>query len=171
MNKYLLTFLKTIFYLTICWFVGYFIFGENISVEFSDYSFTLLFPKILTFATGASIYFLFLLNIKKSEGFKTLNIIKFSLGIILGVLPFFLFKYYASVDNCQNWEVNKKVKSTLFISTTSNESIKLIEVYCPELNTTELKTYRIMQISPFFNTVYPVDTLKIKRDYWKKVKH
>ncbi len=170
MNKYLLTFLKTIFYLIIGWFLGYFIFGENISVEFSDYQFAQLFPKILTFATGVSIYFLFLLSIKKSDLFSTSNILKFIFGVILGLLPFLLFKYYSSVDNCQNWEVDKRVKSTLYLSTTSNESIKLIETYCPEMKQTEVKTYRVLQISPIFNTIYPVDTTKIKRDYWKKMK-
>lgn len=169
MNSYLSTFLKTIFYIIIVWFLGYFIFGENITVEFSDYQFAQLFPKILTFATGASIYFLFLLSIKISNGFSILNVTKFILGIILGLFPFFLLKYYSAVDNCQNWEVSKKVKTTLYYSTySSNESIKLIETYCPDLKLKEEKTYRIMQISPFFNTIYPIDTVKIRRDNWKK---
>lgn len=169
MNSYLITFLKTIFYIIIIWFIGYFIFGENITVELSNYEFAQLFPKILTFATGASIYFLFLLSIKISSGFNALNIIKFILGVLCGLLPFFLLKYYSSVDHCQNWEVSKKVKTTLFYSTYStNETIQLIEVYCPEIGVKEDRTYRIMQISPFFNTIYPIDTLEIKSDNWKK---
>lgn len=171
MNKYLLITLKTIFYIIIVWFIGYFIFGENISIEFTDYQFARKFPNVLTFATGSSVYFLFLLNIKKNEGFNLGNGLKLFLGIIFGVLPFILFKYYSSVGNCQNWEVTKKVVKTHFISISStSESIKSIETYCFEMNKTEQKTYRVMSLTPLFNTISEIDTTKIKPQNWKKYK-
>ncbi|MBS7333125.1 MAG: hypothetical protein KIG88_05980 [Weeksellaceae bacterium] len=171
MNRSLRLTLKTTFILIIVWFISYFVFGEHVSLEFSDYNFALIFPKILTFATGASIYFLFLLSIKKADGWNIKNILKFVFGIIIGIIPFFLFKYYSSVGNCQNWEVTKKVKSTLYESvSSSSETIKLIETYCLEMDLREEKTYRVMAITPIFNTISPIDTLKINDTNWKKIK-
>jgi len=169
MNSNLLITLKTIFYIIIIWFIGYFVFGENISIEFSDYYFAQRFPNILTFAAGTSIYFLFLLSIKKADGFNLNNILKFAFGIIIGILPFFLLKYYSSVDNCQNWEIQKKIIKTHYISTSSsNESIKSIETYCYEMNKKEVKTYRVMKLTPLFNTITPIDTAKINNRNWRK---
>lgn len=171
MNRSLRLTLKTTFILIIVWFISYFVFGEYISLEFSDYSFAQIFPKILTFATGASIYFLFLLSIKKSDGWNLKNILKVVFGILIGIIPFLLFKYYSSVGNCQNWEINKKVKSTLYQSvSSSSETVKSIETYCLEMDLREEKTYRVMAITPFFNTISPIDTLKINETNWKKVK-
>lgn len=170
MNRSLRLTLKTTFILIIVWFISYFVFGEHISLEFSDYRFAQIFPKILTFATGASIYFLFLLTIKKADGWNLKNILKFVFGIIIGFIPFLLFKYYSSVGNCQNWEVSKKVKTTLYQSvSSSSETIKLIETYCLEMDSRDEKTYRIMAITPFLNTISPIDTTKINDKQWKKV--
>lgn len=171
MNKNLQLTFKTIFTIIILWFIGYFVFGENISLEFADYNFAQLFPKILTFAAGASIYFLFLLNIKKEDGWGIPNILKGIAGVIFGFVPFILFKYYSSVGNCQNWEVFKQEKNVLFESVSSqSETIKTIQIYCPEMNQTTEKTYRVMAITPIFNTISEVDTVKIKRNHWKKIK-
>ena len=171
MNRNLLLTLKTIFTIIILWFIGYFVFGENISLEFANYNFAQLFPKILTFAAGASIYFLFLLNIKKEDGWRYPNILKAVAGILFGFVPFILFKYYSSVGNCQNWEVFKQEKNVLFESVSSeSEKIKSIQIYCPEMDQTTEKTYRVMAITPLFNTISEVDTVKIKRSNWKKIK-
>ncbi|MBF0597828.1 hypothetical protein [Faecalibacter rhinopitheci] len=171
MNKNLRLILKTTFTFIIVWFISYFVFGEHIGLEFSDYNFAQIFPKILTFATGTSIYFLCLLSINKNRGWNYKNILKFIFGILLAFIPFILFKYYSSVGNCQNWEVTKQVKSTLFVSTSSNsETIKLIEVYCPEMDLKVDKTFRIMSITPLFNTVSEIDTTNISPTNWKKFK-
>lgn len=171
MNTSLRFILKTTFTLIIVWFISYFVFGEYISLEFADYTFAQQFPKILTFATGASIYFLFMLSIKKSDGWNAFNIIKFVLGIVLGFIPFFLFKYYSSVANCQSWEVFKKEKAILYESvSSSSEKIKLIETFCPEMDSRVEKTYRVMSITPLFNTISEIDTTKIKDNNWKEIK-
>lgn len=170
MNHYLLTTLKTVFYLIIVWFIGYFVFGENVSIEFSNYQFAKFFPKVLTFAAGASIYFLFLISIKPSDKFSLSNILKFTFGIIIAIIPFLLFKYYSSVGNCQNWEVSKKIVKTHFISTSSaSETIKSVETYCLEMDKKDIKTYRIVSFTPIFNTITPIDTTKINSKNWKKV--
>lgn len=171
MNIPLKLILKTAFILIIIWFISYFVFGEYISLEFADYQFAQIFPKILTFSAGASIYFLFMLAIKKSEGWRWLNILKFILGILIGILPFFLFKYYSSVANCQSWEVYKKEKAVLYESvTSSSEKIKLIETFCPEMDLRQEKTYRVMSITPLFNTISEIDTATIKNQNWKKIR-
>ena len=171
MNKSLRLTLKITFTLIIVWFISYFVFGEHISLEFSDYNFAQLFPRILTFATGASIYFLFLLSIRTEKGWNFKNILKFVFGILIAFIPFILFKYYSSVGNCQNWEVTKKVKTTLYQSvSSSSESIKTIETYCLEMDKREEKIYRVIQITPLFNSISPIDTLKLQEKSWKKVK-
>lgn len=171
MNTSIRLILKTTFILIIVWFISYFVFGEYISLEFADYKFAQQFPKILTFATGASIYFLFLLAIKKSEGWSIMNILKFIFGLIIGIIPFFLFKYYSSVENCQSWEVSRKEKAILYESVSStSEKIKLIETFCPEMDSRVEKTYRVMSITPLFNTISEVDTAKLKDSSWKKFK-
>lgn len=171
MNRKLITTLKTILYLILIWFIIYFVFGEQISLEFSDYHFAQIFPKILTFSAGASIYLLILLTIKKSKGWSFINILKFFAGIMFAIIPFILFKYYSSVANCQEWEITKKNVKTLFVSTSSNsEKIKTIETYCQEMDKLDVKNYRVMEITPFFNVVSEIDTAKINKKDWKKFK-
>lgn len=170
MNKTLRITLRIIFWLIILWFIGYFVFGEFIALEFSDYKFAQYFPNYLTFATGVSIYFLFLLSIQLKDKFNWKNCLKFLAGIVIGFIPFVLFKYYSSVGNCQNWEISKEIKKTVYQSITSDsEKIQLIETYCPELNTKEVKAYRVMSITPVFNTKSEIDTTKLKFNHWKNI--
>lgn len=171
MNQKLKITLKTILYLILVWFIIYFVFGEQISLEFADYQFAHIFPKILTFAAGASIYLLILLTIKKSKGWSIVNILKFIAGIIFAFVPFLLFKYYSSVANCQDWEITKKNIATLYVSTTSNsEKIKSVETYCQEMDQLEVKSYRVAELTPLFNVVWEIDTANISPEKWKKLK-
>ena len=170
MNKTLLITLKIIFWIIILWFIGYFVFGEFIALEFSDYTFAQQFPKYLTFATGASIYFLFLLSIQLKKKWHWQNILKFIAGIVIGFVPFVLFKYYSSVGNCQDWEIIKERKKTVYQSITSeNETIQLIETACPEMESKETKVYRVMKLTPIFNTKSEIDTTKLKFNHWKNL--
>lgn len=170
MNKSILITLQTLFAIFIVWFIGYFVFGENIGIEFADYEFAKLFPKILTFCAGASIYFLFMLSIKKADKWNYKNILKFAAGIILAIVPFILFKYYTSIGNCQTWEVSRRVVKTLYQSKSStSETIKAIETICPEMESKKVDTYRVMALTPLFNTISPVDTAKIRENNWKKI--
>ena len=170
MNSILKNILKTILTLNLIWFIGYFVFGEHISLEFSNYEFAKLFPKLITFTAGASIYLLVLLTIKKENGFSIKNILKFIVGILLAFAPFILFKYYSSVANCQDWEVRKKNVSTLFISKTSTkESIKTIDIYCQELNKLETKNFKVTELTSLFNIVTEIDTAKLEKKDWKKI--
>lgn len=170
MNKTLLISLRILFWIIIIWFIGYFVFGEYIAIEFSDYTFAQHFPKYLTFAAGASIYFLFLLSIRLKDKWNWKNILKFLAGIGIGFMPFVLFKYYSSVGNCQNWEVIKTNKKTLFQSITSeSETIQLIEIECPEMEIKEEKIYRVMHLTPVFNVKSEIDTTKLKFNHWKNI--
>ena len=170
MNKSILITLQTIFTIIIMWFIGYFVFGENISIEFANYEFAKQFPKILTFCTGASIYFLFMLSIKKADKWNYKNVIKFVLGIGCAIVPFILFKYYTSIGNCQNWEVSRRVVKTLYQSKSStSETVKAIETICPEMESKKVDTYRVMALTPLFNTISPIDTTKIRENNWKKL--
>ena len=170
MNKTLRNIITTICILLIVWFIGYFLLGDFISLEFANYSISSLFPKILTFAAAVSVYVLFLLMIKRDKGWSFMNIMKFVFGIIVGLIPLCAFEYY-SLTNCADWKVEKTDKKVLFQSVTSaSETIKLIEYNCPDNNMKSLKVRRIMTASPLFILNSPIDTLKISDKEWKKIK-
>ncbi len=140
-----------------------------LSLEFTNQQFAHLFPKILTFSAAASIYFLFLLSIKLKDGWSWINITKFCLGLIIGLIPLATFEYY-NLSQCSSWKTTTKVKKTLYQSnSSSSEKIKLIEVECPETKSKVLKVKRIVDITPLFHTSSTIDTTKISTNSWKKL--
>lgn len=169
MNKTLRYIILTSCIIFILWFIGYFLIGDFISLEFSNYQVSKIFPKVLTFLAAVSIYVLFLLSIKKNEGWSFSNIMKFVLGIIIGLIPLFTFEYY-SINDCADWKIDKTTKKVLFQSKTSaSETIKLIEINCPESKSKTLKVKRVVAITPLFNTSSTIDTAKISTNSWKKL--
>ncbi len=169
MNKTLRYIITTICIIFILWFLGYFLIGDFISLEFANNQVSIVFPKVLTFLAGVSIYVLFLLTIKKENGWSFLNIMKFILGIIIGLIPLCAFEYY-SLSKCSDWKLEKKVKKTLYQSKSSaSETIKLMEFHCPENNSKTVKVKRVMEITPLFITTSEIDTAKISDKVWKKL--
>ncbi|MEG0187450.1 hypothetical protein [Algoriella sp.] len=169
MNKTLRYIITTSCIIFILWFIGYFLIGDFISLEFSNYEVSQLFPKILTFLAAVSIYVLFLLSIKKNEGWSFSNVMKFVLGIIVGLIPLFTFEYY-SMNDCADWKIEKINKKTLYQSKSStSETIKLVEIICEENKSKSLQVKRIMQITPLFITSSSIDTTKISTNSWKKL--
>ena len=169
MNKTLRNIILIICTIFILWFIGYFLIGDFISLEFSNYEVSQLFPKILTFLAAVSIYVLFLLSIKKNEGWSFSNVMKVVLGIIVGLIPLFTFEYY-SMNDCTDWKIEKINKKTLYQSKSStSETIKLVEIICEENKSKSLQVKRIMQITPLFITSSSIDTTKISTNSWKKL--
>lgn len=169
MNKTLRNIILIICTIFILWFIGYFLIGDFISLEFANHEFAKLFPKILTFATAVSIYILFLLSIKKKSGWSFMNVMKFILGIIFSLLPLLAFEYY-NIGSCTNWKVDKKIKETLYKSNSSDsEKIVLFETFCPESNLRTTQIKRIVEITPLFITTSDFDVSKISDKSWKKL--
>ena len=169
MNKTLRNIILIICTIFILWFIGYFLVSDFINLEFANHQFSHLFPKILTFLAAVSIYVLFLLSIKKGNGWSFLNIMKFVLGIIIGLLPLCAFEYY-NLSNCADWKLEKQDKKVLYQSKSStSETIKLVEITCPEKNTKTVQVKRVMEITPLFITTSPIDTIKVSEKVWKKL--
>ena len=169
MNKTLRNIILIICTIFILWFIGYFLVGDFINLEFANHQFSHLFPKILTFLAAVSIYVLFLLSIKKENGWSFLNIMKFVLGIIIGLLPLCAFEYY-NLSNCADWKLEKQDKKVLYQSKSStSETIKLVEIICEKNKSKSLQVKRIMQITPLFITSSSIDTTKISTNSWKKL--
>lgn len=170
MNPTLRLCLKFIFYTIILWFLAYFLLGNYISLEFSNYQFALLFPKILTFATAVSIYGLLVLTIRSESGWSFGNIMKFMSGVILAFIPFVIFEYL-SLDRCNFWETTKTYKGTLYHSKNSSaEKIVIIESVCKGSENVIRETKHTVGITPIFNTSSPIDTSKIKLSNWNEFK-
>jgi hypothetical protein len=169
MNKTLRNIILIICTIFIIWFIGYFLIGDFISLEFANHDFAKLFPKLLTFAAAVSIYVLFLLSIKKKNGWSFMNVMKFIFGIIFGFLPLLTFEYY-SIGSCTNWKIDKKIQKTLYKSNSSDsEKIVLIETFCPESNLKTTQVKRIVEITPLFITTSEIDLNKISDKSWKKL--
>lgn len=169
MNKRFLNITIVISIIFIVWFLLYFLIGNFISLEFSNSNFSSLFPKILTFIASVSVYILFLVSIKKENGWSFFNVMKFVLGIVVAFIPLLVFEYF-SIDSCASWKVNKSDKKIIYQSVSSaSETIRLIEVDCPTANRKTLEVKRVMKITPLFITSSEIDTLKISDKNWKKL--
>ncbi|GEM52193.1 hypothetical protein HX001_12185 [Empedobacter brevis] len=169
MNKTLRNIILIICTIFIIWFIGYFLIGDFISLEFANQQFSKLFPKILTFVAAVSIYIIFLVSIKKKEGWSFMNIMKFVFGIIIGLIPLLTFEYF-SIGSCTDWKIDKKIKKTLYQSNSSNaETIVLLETYCPESNLKTTQVKRVVKITPLFITTSDIDISKISDKSWKKL--
>lgn len=169
MNKILRNIILIICTIFIIWFIGYFLLGDFISLEFANHDFAKTFPKFLTFIAAVSVYVLFLLSIKKKDGWSFMNIMKFIFGIIFGFLPLLTFEYY-SIGSCTNWKIDKTIKETLYKSNTSDsEKIVLFETFCPESNVKTTQVKRIVEITPLFITISDFDISKISDKSWKKL--
>ncbi len=170
MNRTFLLCLKFIFYTIILWFIVYFLAGDYISLEFANYKFALVFPRILTFATAASIYCLIVLKIKSEDGWNFSNIMKFIFGILLAFIPFIIFEYL-SLARCNFWETTKTYKGTLYHSKNSDaEKIIVVESVCKNTQTVRRETKRVVSLTPLFNTVSSIDTATIKSGNWNEFK-
>lgn len=148
----------------IAWFFVYFLRGEEFSLTFSDRVFASYFPQILVFATGVSIYLLFIFQVKsKFQWWKNLLILVF--GFLIATVPFLLYHGYFQY---QNGFWNRKTidsKELYFNKLNSSEKIKILEF---ELNKEiKIDTIHSKQITPYFELQNPVKIEKGENSDWE----
>lgn len=147
----------------IAWFAIYFLRGEEFSLTFSDRVFASYFPQILVFATGVSIYLLFIFQVKsKFEWWKKLLILV--VGFLVATIPFLLYHGYFQY---QNGFWNRKIinsKELYFNKLNSSEKIKILQF---ELNKeSKTDTIHSKQITPYFELQNPVKIEKGENSNW-----
>ena len=150
--------------LIIVWFLVYFLRGEEFSLNFSDRIFATYFPQILVFATGVSVYFLFILQIKsKFQWWKKLLILV--LGFICATIPFLLYHGYFQYQNGFWNKKNVQSKILYFNSSENSETIKIVEYQLNEESKSD--TVFSKQILPYFEIQNPVKIEKGENSGWK----
>jgi hypothetical protein len=153
----------------ILWFCVYFLYGDRISLTFTDRTFASYFPQILVFLTAASIYGLFILGIK-SRRKKWGNLLLFFCGLILALLPFIAYHGYFQYQ-CGFWNEDLKKSSVLFQSEVDlNEKIQIIETKCKTQTEIKTDTIHIKQITPYFDLINDVKMYPSEKSNWVKGK-
>lgn len=150
----------------ISWFAVYFLRGEEFSLAFSDRVFASYFPQILVFATGVSIYLLFIFQIKSD--FKWWKKLLFLVvGFLFATIPFLLYHgHFQYQKGFWNREIVKS-KNLYFNTLNSSERIKIIEskIQIDSLKI-EIDTVHSKQITPYFELQNPVKIVKSEKGNW-----
>ncbi|SMC32547.1 hypothetical protein [Moheibacter sediminis] len=152
----------------ISWFAVYFLRGEEFSLTFSDRVFASYFPQILVFATGVSIYLLFIFQIKSNlKWWKKLLILL--IGFLFATIPFLLYHGHFQYQEHSFWnrEISKS-KNLYFNKSHSSETIKIIESKS-QIDTLkiEIDTIHSKQITPYFELQNPVKIVKSEKANWE----
>lgn len=150
----------------ISWFAVYFLRGEEFSLTFSDRVFASYFPQILVFATGVSIYLLFIFQVKSDfKWWKKLLLLV--VGFVFATIPFLLYHGHFQYKNgFWNREILNS-KGLYFNKLNSNETVKVIESK-NQLDTSKIRidTVHSQQITPYFELQNPVKIVKSEKGNW-----
>lgn len=152
----------------IAWFFVYFLRGEELSLTFTDRVFASYFPQILVFATGVSIYLLFIFLVKsKFQWWKKLLILV--IGFLFATIPFLLYHGYFQYQKCKFWNSETKTKKELYFNKLNqSETIKVQEKTCDDkvLNDTVYSK----KVLNYFELIHPVKIEKSEKSDWGLVK-
>lgn len=167
--RFLKKFLLFLSMAIIVWFCVYFLYGDRISLTFTDRTFASYFPQILVFLTAASIYGLFVLSLKSNRN-KWGNLLLFLVGIVLALIPFIAFHGYFQYQ-CGFWNEEISKGKVLYQSEiNSNEKIQILESNCSLNSTQKTDTVHIKQITPYFELINDVKMYPSEKSNWKVVK-
>src|SRR5690606_37930978 len=129
------------------------------SIYFTDRIFASWFPQILVFLSAASIYLIFILEIKSSRK-KWQNILLFIGGFFFALIPFLVYHGYFQYQ-CEFWNQEIKSEKTLYInSLNENETVKEVISTCKVDKPGKIDTVFSKQITPYFELN---DEVKIKK--------
>lgn len=145
----------------------YFLRGEEFSLTFSDRIFASYFPEILVFATGVSIYLLFIFQIKSDfKWWKKLLLLL--VGFLFATIPFLLYHGHFQYQNSfWNREVLNS-KDLYFNKLNSSEKVKVLESKNQvDSLKIEIDTVHSQQITPYFELQNPVKIEKSEKLDWK----
>lgn len=145
----------------------YFLRGEEFSLTFSDRIFASYFLQILVFATGVSIYLLFIFQIKSDfKWWKKLLLLL--VGFLFATIPFLLYHGHFQYQNSfWNREVLNS-KDLYFNKLNSSETVKIVESKNKiDSSKIEIDTVHSQQITPYFELQNPVKIEKSEKSDWK----
>lgn len=173
MKKFYRFFLNALKFLCvgfILWFLAYFFFGERISMHFTDRRFASYFPQILVFLCAASIYGIFVLNMKNHYK-KWVNILLFFGGFTLALIPFIAYHGFFQYQ-CGFW--NQEIEKGKILYKTQLNSEEYIQVRKSKCKTGKNQiskdTLHIQAFTPYFEWVNDVKLVPSERSYWTIVK-
>lgn len=148
----------------IAWFAVYFLLGDRFSIYFTDRVFASWFPQILVFLAAASIYGIFILEIKSSRK-KWQNILLFIGGFFFALIPFLTYHGYFQYQNGFWNKKNVQSEILYFNSSDDSETIKILEYQLNEESKSD--TVFSKQITPYFEIQNPVKIEKGENSGWK----
>lgn len=150
----------------IAWFAVYFLLGDRFSIYFTDRVFASWFPQILVFLSAASLYGIFILEIKSSRK-RWENILLFIGGFLIALIPFLTYHGYFQYQ-CEFWNEEIKSEKTLYInSLNENETVKEVITTCKMDKPGKIDTVLSKQITPYFEIQNPVKIEKGENSNWK----
>ncbi len=158
--------LKFLCLVFIAWFAVYFLLGDRFSIYFTDRGFASWFPQILVFLSAASIYGIFILEIKSSRK-KWQNILLFIGGFFFALIPFVTYHGYFQYQ-CEVWNYEIKSEKTLYINNLNqNETVKVVNSICTN-EESEVKTDTVFskQFTPYFELNDEVKIKKVEKSDW-----
>lgn len=149
----------------ISWFAVYFLRGEEFSLTFTDRVFASYFPQILVFATGVSIYILFIFQVKSNfKWWRKLLILL--VGFLVATIPFLLYHGYFQYQKCNFWSSEIKTKKELYFNKLNNsETVKVQEKTCD--GKTQNDTVYSKKVLNYFELINPVKIQKSEKSDWK----
>ncbi len=158
--------LKFLCLVFIAWFAVYFLLGERFSIYFTDRVFASWFPQILVFLSAASIYGIFILEIKSFRK-KWQNIMLFFGGFLFALIPFITYHGYFQYQ-CEFWNYEIKSEKTLYINKLNqNETVKEVISTCKVDKPGKIDTVYSKQITPYFELNDEVKIKKAEKSDWK----
>lgn len=148
----------------------YFLRGEEFSLTFTDRVFASYFPQILVFATGVSIYLLFIFQVKsKFKWWKKLLILL--VGFLVATIPFLIYHGHFQYQNGFWNRIDFTYKNLYFNKLNNSEIIRVIET-TSQIDSLKSSTDTIhsKQITPYFELQNPVKIIKSEKGNWTLMK-
>lgn len=162
-------FLQVLSIAIIVWFSVYFLYGDQISLTFTDRKFASYFPQILVFLTAASIYGLFILSIK-SKRKQWGNLLLFVGGLVLALIPFIAYHGYFQYQ-CGFWNEELNKGNVIYSSeVNSNEKIQILESHCKNKTESKIDTVHIQKVTPYFELINDVKLYPSEKSNWLREK-
>ena len=150
----------------IAWFAVYFLLGDRFSIYFTDRVFASWFPQILVFLAAASLYGIFILEIKSSRK-RWENILLFIGGFLIALIPFLAYHGYFQYQ-CNFWNQEIKNEKALYINKLNKtESVKIIKSVC-KVDESEMKSDTVFskKLTPYFELNDEVKIQKAEKSDW-----
>lgn len=157
--------LKWFFSAILLWFVLYFMIGEKTALYFTSRTFAAIFPQILVFAAAVSIYVLFILAMDHQRK-KWVNLSLFFIGLVLAILPFFLYHGYFQY-RCGFWNEEIQSSKTLLVNQNNpSQTVQIIQSQCENTLEEKIDTVYTQTFTPFFQLRQNASIRSVENSNW-----